>query len=326
MRCLAFVLVIGGFFVVSALPTYAQSPVPATPVAASAKGIDLSTPEKTTTTFLTSFFRSDLQTASLCVLGATYSESLMKYERGLKKSSVPSDFEFALDDLRMTQEGGKTTLRFRPMLAKSTTPMVSDVNTVTLVQDGTDWKIEVPNSEEVASSTSGGVSGTNLTQSLAILVRFPEIALQARTKARAVVSLSNVKQLALACLMLAQDYQGILRCDRKNFRAAVFPYTKNVEIFTSPMDPPGTQTYQFNSKLSNVDLYKIPHPESTVMIYEGYWGHPSFRNNDMAVIGFADGHARLVWRVNAGKLIWSPFAKKPVVKPTVKPLMKPKTV
>ncbi|GAB4465281.1 MAG: hypothetical protein OHK0029_35820 [Armatimonadaceae bacterium] len=73
-------------------------------------------------------------------------------------------------------------------------------------------------------------------------ILFPVFA-QAREKARQTSCLSNMKQVGLAILMYAQDYDEVLtrqfyvsfsRAENPRWQDAVLPYARNTQIFTCP--------------------------------------------------------------------------------------------
>jgi prepilin-type N-terminal cleavage/methylation domain-containing protein/prepilin-type processing-associated H-X9-DG protein len=81
-------------------------------------------------------------------------------------------------------------------------------------------------------------------------ILFPVFA-QARDKARSTACLSNTKQIGLAFMQYVQDYDETLPPSRMNtattgdasgsrhtpWSVTIYPYTKNVGIFTCPSDP-----------------------------------------------------------------------------------------
>jgi prepilin-type N-terminal cleavage/methylation domain-containing protein/prepilin-type processing-associated H-X9-DG protein len=84
-------------------------------------------------------------------------------------------------------------------------------------------------------------------------ILFPVFA-QAREKARQSTCISNLKQIGVACLQYAQDYDEcypLARWDhggsglRMNWVQASMPYMKNLQVYTCPNDPwsPGDPGY-----------------------------------------------------------------------------------
>lgn len=154
--------------------------------------------------------------------------------------------------------------------------------------------------------------------------------------------LSNVKQLCLGAMQLAQDYDGkfALRkaldlqteaekrgaVDRKTLALpdlpedhgldkagkaiprpllhALLPYVKNLQILHCPQDEPGIESYSFNENLLDAAQNNLERPDATVLIYEGKNGKINFRHDGMATIGYADGHVKLIREEEAKLLIW----------------------
>ncbi|MHB8996670.1 MAG: DUF1559 family PulG-like putative transporter [Armatimonadota bacterium] len=88
-------------------------------------------------------------------------------------------------------------------------------------------------------------------------ILFPVFA-KAREKARQSSCLSNTKQLAIAVLSYANDYDEMLPTEDYNFggdgntqgtdgswRGAIYPYCKNAQIFICPSHKPAAGTYGF---------------------------------------------------------------------------------
>ncbi len=95
-------------------------------------------------------------------------------------------------------------------------------------------------------------------------ILFPVFA-RAREKAKQASCQANCKQIALACLMYAQDYDECLPLDRQydangNFRSnyvgLVQPYVKNFQLFCCPSVPKNRVAYGLN--LGNGELWGCP--------------------------------------------------------------------
>ncbi len=105
--------------------------------------------------------------------------------------------------------------------------------------------------------------------------------LQAREQARKTLALSNAKQIALALLMYAQDFDGNLPSGSDSIKDILKPYLKYDSIFFMP----GTTGDGFVYTYGGGPLSAIEKPAETSI---GYFNGP----NGRAVI-FADGH--VVW-------------------------------
>ncbi len=139
-------------------------------------------------------------------------------------------------------------------------------------------------------------------------ILFPVFA-RAREKARQTSCLSNLKQLAVAGLAYAQDYDEMfptyyhiaipgyndgVTANGVTMLSAVLPYVKNVQIFACPSEKP-TPSYLFTATgVTQTSAYlincyittwaepgggykaiaKIPYPAATIWMteYKGYWG------------------------------------------------------
>jgi prepilin-type processing-associated H-X9-DG protein len=130
----------------------------------------------------------------------------------------------------------------------------------------------------------------------------------ARSKARTVSCLSNLKQIGIANLMYAQDYDEQFPIASK-WQEGTASYIKNDNIFHCPAVSPATApsaehtTYAFSSAMDRMKLSRLPDAKNNILTYES----TNFnRNANDAVtslptpgrhqgqnnIGFADGHAK----------------------------------
>ncbi len=131
----------------------------------------------------------------------------------------------------------------------------------------------------------------------------------AREKARETSCLSNVKQISMATLMYAQDYDEQLP-QATEWQTNFTPYIKDEKIYHCPAvvftqeqaTPPAT-TYAYNSALDRMKLKRLADPANTVSNYDS--SNFSRNANDALTslpspgrhlkgnnISFADGHAR----------------------------------
>lgn len=128
---------------------------------------------------------------------------------------------------------------------------------------------------------------------LAVLaaVLFPVFA-RSRDKARVTSCLSNVKQISLAMMMYAKDYDGYLP-NASTWTEDLMPYCKNEAIFQCPTEPLEPSSYAMVRRWSEANLEDIPDRDQTVLIYEANRdGTPAFRHHGGLNVGFADGHAK----------------------------------
>lgn len=131
---------------------------------------------------------------------------------------------------------------------------------------------------------------------LAVLaaVMLPTFA-RSREKARQVSCQSNLKQIALAMQMYAQDYQGRLP-DALRWKEQLLPYTRNEALYGCPGgEGAGPGPYAMNARYSGATLADIPHPETAILAYDAdEAGRPVARHNGGTDCAFADGHVKWV--------------------------------
>jgi len=142
---------------------------------------------------------------------------------------------------------------------------------------------------------------------MAMMLADPEMALRrAHGSAEATVCLSNMKQLCLACMMLANDYDDVLKLKPDAWKNALMPYVKNERLFYCPEDKSGAVSYSVNPQLCGKSLTSLANPAATVMMYEGHKLKLDFRHTGRACVGFADGHVKLINAGQAKTLRWKP--------------------
>jgi len=102
-------------------------------------------------------------------------------------------------------------------------------------------------------------------------------------------SLGNLKQLALALLMYADDHDETLPAmeSAASLKAALLPYVRNEVIF---LHPATGEPYLFNSWLAGKNIASIEQPEQTVVFYEA---QPNLENQ-LRAVAFLDGHTQFV--------------------------------
>ena len=177
-----------------------------------------------------------------------------------------------------------------------------------ILESGVLYKINTEAMElegQVAYKQGGGSSSAAL---MAILA--PVLA-RAREKARAASCLSNMKQLCLAMLMYAQDYDEVF--PKKTWAQDTLPYCRNGAMYVCPSRPELRVGYAMNEKLVLARLGRIRRPAETILLFESNIGGESpvggpddvpegGVHNGGVVAGFADGHAKWL-RVGEAKRI-----------------------
>ncbi|MCW5941046.1 MAG: hypothetical protein KIS66_02370 [Fimbriimonadaceae bacterium] len=102
-------------------------------------------------------------------------------------------------------------------------------------------------------------------------------------------TLSRARQLAIACLMYASDYDQALPLARSSaaFQAATYPYHKNRNL-QATMNPAGGEL-AFNAALRGASLTALRNPAETVLIHDTKPWVDGAR-----IAAFADGHAKIL--------------------------------
>lgn len=138
-------------------------------------------------------------------------------------------------------------------------------------------------------------------------VAMPVLA-QAKERARQATCLSNMKQLSIAMLNYAHDWDGKLP-PASRWRSALLPYAKNEGVFRCPSDKDKRHlsSYAMNRRLSERAVSQVIRPAETVMLFETSAGedNPSDegqslapRHSGKAGVAYVDGHVMLVQSVS----------------------------
>lgn len=111
---------------------------------------------------------------------------------------------------------------------------------------------------------------------------------EAASAAAEASSLSNLRQLALAMLMCAEDYDDALPPmeNAEAMQEVLLPYVKNGDIF---FHPETGEPYQPNPTLSGKRLADFADPAKTIAFYE-----PTPAEDGSRGAAFVDGHAKRV--------------------------------
>src|SRR5262249_27637921 len=134
---------------------------------------------------------------------------------------------------------------------------------------------------------------------------------EARDRAMATVCLSNAKQLGLAVMMYAQDYDEKYPRKNPNYKPLLLPYFKNESLFCCPSDNQQQISYKFNKKLQGRFQGDVAQPGNTVMLYEGNDAGPIYRHEGKAAVVFANGRAALKSQEEMKQAIWTLPTKQP---------------
>lgn len=270
---------------------------------------DLSSPEATVRSFFAAFNRGDIKQILACVVGAkssAFSDYLEQQIRQHPVTLTPNNVK--VETTGYTATVTMTVTRARKGQADDT---VRTQEWLSLQREEAGWKI-VPLNFTLYWTNQMAVL------SLATALADQGVGGVALEKARAVSCLSNAKQISTAAVMFLQDHGNRFALSASTYKKSLTPYLvhqksptpqilRNVErIFRCPEDKSGKVSYSFNRNLAGVLLAKIKRPAETVMIYEGVGQQLTFRHNGKAVVGFADGHVKLIPREEAKTLRWTP--------------------
>ncbi len=112
-----------------------------------------------------------------------------------------------------------------------------------------------------------------------IIAAFQPLLGKSREQAKRAVSLNNLKQIALACIMYADEHEGKFAPDLQQ----LYPYHRNPKLFESPLKPKGFDgpSYIFVAGLT----LRMRRPQSIITAYE----NPAFCS-DRICAAFMDGH------------------------------------
>jgi prepilin-type processing-associated H-X9-DG protein len=136
---------------------------------------------------------------------------------------------------------------------------------------------------------------------------------KARTKAQQASCLSNVKQLALANLMYAQDWDQTLPaadgwCD------ACIPYVKSDSVYRCPVIPNERSGYALNADIGGASMGQFSAPQEIVLLFDANGGWNASGGEDLmdprhsrgANVGFVDGHAQWMGPDACSQAKWKP--------------------
>jgi hypothetical protein len=126
---------------------------------------------------------------------------------------------------------------------------------------------------------TGGMALVAVTAGMGALV--PALG-TARSEARSTVSLSNIRQISMGCIMYAED-QGKMPANLQDIKSYIGD-ERTLESPQKPKDFPGP-SYIYVDALAGKKMDELKFPEEIVIIYE----NPAFSSDEINV-GFLDGH------------------------------------
>jgi len=189
-------------------------------------------------------------------------------------------------------------------------PVVLDRGeTLFIIEDGVLYKINLETLKVEASVAYGKDATGNADAAWRMLGPLFQ---QQREKARQAACLSNAKQLCLAFLMYAQDWDEAL--PGENWVEDIYPYCKNRAIYTCPSRPDLPVAYAMNEKLLGAKLDAVTRPSEIALIFESNVGGASpvggpdevpleGVHNGGINVGFVDGHCKWLTAEAARELL-----------------------
>jgi prepilin-type processing-associated H-X9-DG protein len=128
-------------------------------------------------------------------------------------------------------------------------------------------------------------------------------------------AVNNVKELGIAALSYAQDFDETL--PGADWVDATRPYRRGDQILRNPARPELAVAYAMNQDVAGLALADIPDPSRTVLFFGSDTAEQapvagadalSVAPEGSAVIGFVDGHVQLIPIDQAlQNLIWNPL-------------------
>jgi prepilin-type processing-associated H-X9-DG protein len=210
--------------------------------------------------------------------------------------------------LLMMMEGGNQgngdlmgMLLFSKMLgsAGKAAPVVTAIGTrLFIVEDGTVYVLDT-----ATLKIEGSVSYRPPKARAGLPADLLPMLQQAREKAQAAACLSNMKQLGLAAMMYAQDWDETLPSEE--WPQQLQPYLKNTQVLKCPSAPEREVAFALNQAVAGAKLADVKRPGEVVLFFETGgpedipFGGPDFvptepRHGGQVTVGFVDGHAQLV--------------------------------
>jgi len=256
------------------------------------------TPDDAINGFVSAWNEMNLKKASGFVVGGKIDADFTHMQDAMSKQWV----KVAVTNLKTETTGDKAKSTFHVKLSMSTNETIPEKDeSVDLVRVDGKWLIVPATQADMAGREPKSYVGA-----LAMITTDPGVFDQAHKAAESTSCLSNVKQLALAALMLANDNDDKFKLDLSHVKATFHPYLKNDQLWYCPSGPKDQVAYTFNASLANKSETEIAEPANTVMIYEGTKGQLNFRHSGRAAVAFADGHAKLINAEQAKTLRWKP--------------------
>lgn len=130
-----------------------------------------------------------------------------------------------------------------------------------------------------------------------------QVFILAKKAAQKTAALSNGKQVGTSVFIYMADNDD--NFPGSNWQKAIDPYLKNKELLNFSYEGK-TYSYSMNPRLFKFNATAIAHPEKTVMLFIGETNKLNFLFEGRTIIVYADGHAKVIDKEQAKKLIWKP--------------------
>ena len=140
---------------------------------------------------------------------------------------------------------------------------------------------------------------------IGLFVSQPKMVETGRQAAKRTAALSNLKQIALAAIILSNDNDDKFKIDPSAVHKSLAPYLKNDKIWIDPVTN-RSDIYSFNPKLKDIALTKIAAPAETILFYVGRKGEFEYPYKGRTMIAYADGHVKVVTAADAKLARWKP--------------------
>lgn len=248
-----------------------------------------STPEATVKSLFAAMNAGDWKGVFRRIDGAKVDQAVAMFNK-LRGQNVL--FPKLTPNLSPTQMTGDTaTIQLTIDLGTSGTPgkMTREKDVVTLRQKDGDWLV-------VTGSLKEGFF-----DQIIMVSKDPKLMERARTSAHRTTVLSNMKQLALGCIMYAADNKDKFNIGQATLKSAISQYIRNEKVWLGPDGKP--LDIRLNPQIIGKSTAEIKDPTQCVLLSIGPKGHLVFAD-DKTVIAFCDGHVKVVGRDAAATLSW----------------------
>lgn len=312
-RCLAVLLCLSVALATGCKKSDTAPDAPVTDKKQADSGTATGDPKTTVENFVKAINASDTQALADSVLNAKTDDTVLKTVMAEKDKAKAV---ITVQNIAIEMKGDdKATATVESTVGENGKEPKKMTDKLDLQKAGGQWKIVAPDKSALGRNDA-------LLGAMAYLCSgadVSEMMSEARESARTVFCMSNEKQIATGMLMYSQDYdeqypaQGIVYSD------ALFPYTKNREIFKCPSKPELPVAYSLNSQLVGKSQAMVAAPAFAVMLYEGNNSQLEYRHQNKSNVAFADGHVKRIAPESVKEILFDPTANPPSSSSTMPP-------